>query len=110
VQPDVPKVGGLLEAKKIADLADVYYIPLAAHNVSSPIATMAACHACATMRNFTVLEFHAQDVAWWNDLVAGGEPLIRDGYIALPDKPGLGIALNEEVARVHAQEGAGLFR
>lgn len=109
VQPDIPKTGGLLEAKKIADLADIYYLAMAAHNVSSPIATMAACHACATMRNFTVLEFHAQDVPWWNDLVVGGLPLIQDGYITLPERPGLGIALNEEVARAHLSEGATLF-
>jgi len=109
VQPDIPKVGGLLEAKKIADLADIYYIPMAAHNVSSPIATMAACHACASMRNFFILEFHAQDVAWWDDLVVGDQPLIQDGYITLPDKPGLGIELNEEVARAHLQEGATFF-
>ncbi len=109
LQPDIPKVGGLLEAKKIADLADIYYIPMAAHNVSSPIATLAACHACATMRNFAVLEFHAQDVAWWNDLVLDGQPLIQEGYIALPDKPGLGIQLNEEVACAHLAQGATFF-
>jgi L-alanine-DL-glutamate epimerase-like enolase superfamily enzyme len=109
IQPDIPKAGGLLEAKKIADLADIYYIPMAAHNVSSPIATMAACHACATMRNFITLEFHAQDVAWWNDLVVGSEPLIQGGYIQLPDKPGLGIELNEEVARAHLQQGSTFF-
>ncbi len=109
IQPDIPKAGGLLEAKKIADLADIYYIPMAAHNVSSPIATMAACHACATMRNFITLEFHAQDVAWWNDLVVGSEPLIQGGYIQLPDKPGLGIELSEEAARAHLQKGSTFF-
>jgi L-alanine-DL-glutamate epimerase-like enolase superfamily enzyme len=109
VQPDVPKVGGLLEAKKIADLADIYYIPMAAHNVSSPFATMAACHACASMRNFIVLEFHGQDVTWWNDLVEGNQPLIQNGYITLPDKPGLGITLNEDVARAHLQASSTFF-
>lgn len=109
VQPDIPKTGGLLEAKKIADLADIYYISLAAHNVSSPIATMAACHACATMRNFAVLEFHAQDVPWWDDLVVGDQPLIQDGYITLPDRPGLGVELNEDVARAHLAEGTTFF-
>jgi len=109
VQPDVPKVGRLLEAKKIADLADIYYIPIAAHNVSSPIATLAACHTCASMRNFMILEFHAQDVPWWNDLVVGDQPLIQDGYVTLPDKPGLGVELNEDVARAHLEEGAAFF-
>ena len=109
VQPDIPKVGGLLEAKKIADLADMYYIPMAAHNVSSPVATLAACHTCATMRNFAVLEFHAQDVPWWNDLITGSRPLIQDGYIALPEGPGLGVELNEAVARAHLSQGATFF-
>jgi L-alanine-DL-glutamate epimerase-like enolase superfamily enzyme len=107
VQPDIPKVGGLLESKKIADLADIYYMPVAAHNVSSPIATMAASHTCASMRNFTIMEFHAQDVPWWDDLVSG--PLIVEGYITLPDKPGLGVALNEDVARAHLAEGSTFF-
>ena len=109
VQPDIPKVGGLLEAKKIADLADIYYIPMAAHNVSSPIGTLAACHTCASMRNFLILEFHAQDVPWWGDLILSDEPLIQDGYVVLPAKPGLGIELNEEVAREHLQEGSTFF-
>ena len=109
VQPDIPKVGGLLEAKKIADLADIQYIPLAAHNVCSPIGTVAACHACASMRNFCLLEFHAQDVEWWDDLAVGGQPLVRDGYITLSDGPGLGIELNEDVAREHLAPGATFF-
>jgi L-alanine-DL-glutamate epimerase-like enolase superfamily enzyme len=109
VQPDIPRVGGLLEAKKIADLADIYYIPLAAHNVSSPVGTLAACHACASMRNFTILEFHAQDVPWWDDLCLTELPLIQDGYITLPDKPGLGIDLNDECAREHLAETGKYF-
>jgi L-alanine-DL-glutamate epimerase-like enolase superfamily enzyme len=109
VQPDIPKVGGLLEAKKIADLADIYYIPVAAHNVSSPIGTMAACHTCASMRNFMLLEFHAQDVPWWDDLVVGSQPMIQDGTITLPETPGLGVELNEDVARAHLAEGATFF-
>ncbi len=109
VQPDVPKVGGLLEAKKIADLADIYYMPIAAHNVSSPVATMAACHTCSTMRNFIILEFHGVDVPWWNDLVIGNVPLIQGGYIRLPEGPGLGIDLNEDVVRAHLQQGSSFF-
>ena len=109
IQPDVPKVGGLLEAKKIADLADLYYIPMAAHNVSSPIGTVAACHACASIRNFLVMEFHCSDVTWWNDLVVTGEPVIKDGYVTVPERPGLGYELNEEVARAHLSEGATFF-
>jgi len=109
LQPDIPKMGGLLEAKKVADLADIYYIPVAAHNVCSPIGTVACCHTCASMRNFTVIEFHAQDVPWWDDLLIGSGPLIDDGFITLPGGPGLGVSLNEEVARAHLAEGATFF-
>lgn len=109
VQPDIPKTGGLLESKKIADLADLYYLPFAAHNVSSPIGTIAACHTCASMRNFLVLEFHAQDVPWWDGLIEGDGPVIQEGYIPLPDEPGLGVELDEEVARAHLSEGATFF-
>lgn len=109
VQPDIPHVGGLLEAKKIADLADIYYIPVAAHNVCSPVGTLAACHSCASMRNFTVLEFHAQDVPWWDQMITQESPLIQDGYILLPDRPGLGLELNDEVARQHVAVGSTYF-
>ncbi len=109
VHVDLPKVGGLLEAKKVADMADVYYIPFAAHNVSSPVGTLAACHACASMRNFMVMEFHAMDVAWWGDLVVSEGPLIRDGHIELPAGRGLGVELDEEVARAHLSEGSSFF-
>lgn len=110
IQPDIPRCGGLLEAKKIADLADIYYIPAAAHNVSSPIATVAACHACASMRNFAIIEFHGLDVGdWWEEMVIGDKPIIKDGYIAVPNKPGLGLTLNEDVARAHLQVGASFF-
>jgi L-alanine-DL-glutamate epimerase-like enolase superfamily enzyme len=110
LQPDIPRVGGLLEAKKIADMADIYYIPVAAHNVSSPVGTLAACHACASMRNFTVIEFHAQDIEWWDDLLLGGTPLIQEGYITLPEKPGLGVELNDEIAQAHLANGSTYFK
>ncbi len=109
IQPDVPKVGGLLEAKKIADLADIYYIPMAAHNVSSPIGTIATCHMLATVRNFIIMEFHGQDVTWWDELAVGSAPWIQGGYITLPEKPGLGLELNEDVARAHLRPGTAFF-
>ncbi len=108
IAPDIPKMGGLAEAKKVADHADLYYIPLAPHNVASPIGTVAGAHVCATMNNFLVMEFHAHDVAWWDDL-ADGETVIRDGFIHLADRPGHGLTLNEDVARAHLQPGSSFF-
>ncbi|MED3716324.1 mandelate racemase/muconate lactonizing enzyme family protein [Geobacillus thermodenitrificans] len=106
IAPDIQKVGGLLEAKRIADMADTYYVNVAPHNISSPIGTFASCHVAASIPNFFALEFHAADVPFWNDLILGAdEPVIKNGYIHLSDKPGIGIELNEEVAKKYAKPG-----
>lgn len=104
VQPDIPKCGGLLEAKKIADLADIYYMPFAAHNVSSPLGTIAAAHVCSTMRNFLALEFHGQDLPWWHDLCTTSKEVVSQGFITLPNSPGLGIELDEKTVKLHLKE------
>lgn len=108
--PDVQKVGGLATAHRIAEFADDQTIPIAPHNISSPVGTLASAHFCAAIPNFMVLEFHASDVPFWNDLVDGiSKPLIQDGYITVPDKPGLGVTLNENVARRYARKGEPFF-
>ena len=108
IAPDIPKMGGLMEFKKVADHADMYYIPMAPHNVASPIGTVAGAHVCAAISNFLVMEYHAHDVEWWGDLVIG-EPTIVDGYIHLNDRPGHGLSLNEDVARAHLKKGCSYF-
>ena len=108
IAPDIPKMGGLAEAKKVADHADLYYIPIAPHNVASPIGTVAGAHVCAAMNNFLVMEFHAHDVPWWDDLVGGG-PTIERGFISVTDAPGHGLTLNEDVARAHLLAGSSFF-
>jgi len=108
VSPDIPKMGGLMEAKKVADMADTYYMPVAPHNVASPIGTVAAAHVCAAMSNFLVMEYHAHDVPWWDQLVTGG-PVIENGFIDLNDKPGHGLDLNEDVAQEHLAAGSSFF-
>ncbi len=110
LSPDVQKAGGILETKKIADHADQYYIPLAPHNIASPVGTMAAAQACATFPNFLVLEYHSNDIPWWNSLVKStGGPLVRGGRIALPSTPGLGIELDPEAVEKHLKKGAKLL-
>jgi gluconate/galactonate dehydratase len=110
ISPDIQKTGGLWEAKRIADLAALYEIPVAPHNISSPLGTIASCHVCSTLANFMVLEFHGTDVPFWDDLVTGvPKPLIRNGRIHVPDGPGLGVELNESVAREYAKPGEGFF-
>jgi len=101
VHPDVLSAGGIMETKKIGDMAEDYGVSMAIHMAESPIACMAAVHAAAATRNFIALEVHSVDVPWWEDLVKGlPKPLIKDGYIKVPDVPGLGIeALNEELIK-----------
>ncbi len=108
IAPDIPKMGGLLEFKKVADHANLYYIPMAPHNVASPIGTVACGHVCAAISNFLVMEYHAHDVDWWGDLVMGGSPL-QEGYITLNNKPGHGLTLNEDVAKQHLKKGSSYF-
>jgi len=108
--PDLQKVGGLAIAQQIAQFADGQTIPVAPHNISSPVGTLASAHFCTAIPNFLVLEFHASDVPFWNDLVEGiPKPIIQGGAIRLPDKPGLGVTLNEEVARRYGRKGEPFF-
>jgi len=108
--PDVQKVGGLAVASQIAQFADTQTIPVAPHSISSPVGTLASAHFCASIPNFLVLEFHASDVPFWDDLVEGvPKPIIQNGAIRLPEKPGLGVKLNEEVARKYARKGEPFF-
>ena len=107
VQPDLPRTGGMRETMKIADKADTYYMPFALHNVSSPIGTMAGAQTAAACPNFLALEYHARAIDWWSDLVE--EDLIEDGYINVPDRPGLGLTLDLDVVEAHMVEGETLF-
>ena len=105
IHPDLATSGGILETKKIGDAAQEYGVPMAMHFAGSPICCMANVHCAAATENFLVLENHSVDVPWWNDLVEGVEkPIVNKGYITVPDKPGLGVTLNEEVVRQHLQE------
>jgi L-alanine-DL-glutamate epimerase-like enolase superfamily enzyme len=105
VQPDLASSGGILETKKIGDACQEYGVPMAMHMAGSPICCMANVHCAAATENFLVMENHAVDLPWWNDLVDGCEkPIVNKGFITVPDKPGLGITLNEEVVKQHLAE------
>jgi galactonate dehydratase len=99
IMPDLAKAGGIMEGKLIADIADAFYVPIAPHNVSSPLGMMAACHIMAAVPNFLVLEFHGREITWWEDLCDGDKPYIEDGWMAVSERPGLGVELNDEVAK-----------
>ncbi len=103
IHPDPATSGGILETKRIGELAEAHGIGMALHMAATPIATMAAAHIGAATHNFMVLEHHAADVPFWSDLVTGlPNPLIEDGYITMPDAPGLGFTgINEDLFREH---------
>jgi galactonate dehydratase len=99
IMPDLHKCGGLLEGRKIADMAHTYYVPFAPHNVTSPIGTMAAAHVCAAVPNFLILEWHWVDrLDLWRSWVKEAE-IIEKGFIRLPDRPGIGVEMDEAGAR-----------
>ena len=97
IHPDLLTAGGMLETTKIADYAERYGMPTALHFAGSPIAFMANLHCAAAIPSFIALENHALDLAFWKDLVTGlPENLIEDGYVRVPEKPGLGVDLDYE--------------
>lgn len=107
IHPDLLTSGGILETKKIGDMAQDYGVAMAIHMAESPIAAMAAAHVAVATDNFMALEFHTVEVPWWNDIVTGlDNPVLKNGFITVTDKPGLGIDdINDEVIREHLQEG-----
>ena len=73
-------------------MAQDHGVAMAIHMAESPIAAMAAAHVAVATENFMALEYHSVDVDWWDDIVTGvPKPLVKDGFITVPDKPGLGI-------------------
>ncbi len=94
VQPDIARTGGISEFKKIAAMADTYYVSVAPHNPNGPICTIASMHACLSIPNFLILEFFEPDEPVFKEIVVGG--LKRDAEAVLPiDAPGLGIKIDE---------------
>jgi galactonate dehydratase len=95
IQPDVAICGGLMEMKKIAAMAEAHYIAVAPHNPLGPIATAINVHFAASTHNFLILEYHPDDAGSRADLLQ--RPMqLKDGYLEIPEAPGLGIELNED--------------
>lgn len=103
IHPDILSSGGIMENKKIGDMAQEHGIAMAVHMAESPVACMAAVHSVASTENFLALEYHSADVPWWDDMVNGlPKPVVDKGYIKVPDAPGLGIeSLNDEILAEH---------
>ena len=110
VHPDPVSAGGYLETKRIGDFAQENGMAMALHHASSPVSFMGCVHTAAATENFVALEHHSVDKTWWEDLVTGlDKPLVKDGYVMVPEKPGLGLELNEEAVKEHLHKGEDLF-
>lgn len=100
IQPDISHAGGIMELKKIAAEAECRYIPFAPHNPSGPVANAATLQFAATCPNFSILEIMYSDVGWRKNVV--NENLeYSNGYMKIPDKPGLGIEIDEDECLKH---------
>ena len=100
IQPDISHAGGIMELKKIAAEAESRYIPFAPHNPSGPVANAATLQLAATCPNFCILEIMYSDVEWRKD-VTNESLQYKDGFMTIPDKPGLGIEIDEKACLAH---------
>ena len=96
INPDIAHVGGILEAKKIADMAHAYYVSVNPHDASGPVLTAASIQMEAATPNFLIHEFFSIDLPFYEEVIKNPFPVITDNnYIELPTKPGLGIEIDE---------------
>ncbi|NJO32032.1 MAG: hypothetical protein HC869_01765 [Rhodospirillales bacterium] len=108
IMPGIPKCGGLSACRKIANLAEIRCVPFAPHSVASSIGTMASAHVGTTVPNFLGLVFHWLNRGYRTTIADGGW-IIKDGCKNLTDRPGIGLELDEEVAKVHQYPGTTWF-
>ena len=110
IHPDLATAGGILETKKIGDYAEEKGVAMAMHFAGTPISFLANVHCAAATQNFVALEHHSVDIPWWEDLVkAIPKPIVNQGFVKVPDTPGLGIELNEEVVKEHLAKDSKYF-
>ena len=109
--PDLATAGGLLETKKIGDLAMEHGIGMALHMAGNPVTLFSSVHCAAATENFLVMEHHNVDHAWYDELVTGvPKPLMdEEGFIPVPDGPGLGIGLNEDAIKAQLKDPTKYF-
>lgn len=111
VMPDLQKAGGLGEGQRIANLANLYYTPFAPHMVASFLGCMAACHVCASVPNFLILEwqsyFHTDPM--FKDIVKYDGEWVKDSFVTLSEKPGIGVEINEEGMKKYSIPGVPFF-
>jgi galactonate dehydratase len=100
IMPDVKHCGGLLELTKIAAMAEADGVEVAPHNPSGPVSTAASVQVCAVLENFRLIEFQWGEIDWRHEVVQPPERFVK-GAIAVPDRPGFGVELNERIVKAH---------
>ena len=105
LHPDLRNSGGFLETKRIADMAHVFGLPMATHNTASQVHTYSAAQWAASIRDYIGLETVTGQGDWMDQVLVLDGPYIKDGFIQVTQKPGLGIQLNPDVVRAHLAEG-----
>jgi len=105
LHPDLRNSGGFLETKRIADLAHIFGLPMANHNTGSQVCTYASAQWAAAIRDYMALETVTGEGGWMDQVLMLDGPYIKDGFIQVSDKPGLGMALNPDVVRAHLAAG-----
>jgi galactonate dehydratase len=101
VQPDPTMCGGILETRRISAWAESYYVLVAPHNVGGPVSTAAALHLAAVTPNFKIQEHFNDFGDPYVKAAAPGNPEVVEGFFALPQGPGLGVTLDEDVIAEH---------
>lgn len=111
IQPDLATAGGILETHKIGDIAEEFCVPMFLHFAGTPVSCMANVHCAAATQNFLALENHSLDIPWWSSLTQeyAKTAIVNHGWIDVPDRPGLGVTLNEDEVRKHLAPGTGYF-
>jgi L-alanine-DL-glutamate epimerase-like enolase superfamily enzyme len=105
LHPDLRNSGGFLENKRIADMAEVWGLPMATHNTGSQLNTWATCQWAGSIRDFIACETVTGKGDWMDELLVLDGPYIENGCVRITQKPGLGVDLNPDVAQAHLAEG-----
>jgi L-alanine-DL-glutamate epimerase-like enolase superfamily enzyme len=105
LHPDLRNTGGFLETKRIADMAEVFGLPMATHNTGSQLNTWATCQWAGSIRDFMACETVTGQGGWMDQVLLLDGPYIQDGFLRITDKPGFGVDLNPDVAKAHLATG-----
>ena len=105
LHPDLRNSGGFLENKRMADLADLYFLPMANHNTGSIVNTLASVQWASSIRDYLACETVWLKGDWMDDIIVHDGPLCKNGFVELTNKPGLGIELDPDVVKAHLVSG-----